>query len=140
MPCKPRVFGNATSKEVINKFKSTDVIFGKSKGIIWGSAGLIVAFAKMQKMDAVCLMGETSFLDVDASAAKVVTIQLAKMLGLNVNTANLDKIIEKTANAVRELRETGGHEHRSAARAVCAANRQRAQALIHTLNKIAGIV
>lgn len=108
IPSKPRVFGNATGKEVINMFKGTDVIFGKSKGIIWGSAGLIVALAKMQKMDAVCLMGETSFLDVDASAAKVVTIQLAKMLGLNVNTANLDKIIEKTANAVRELERQAG--------------------------------
>jgi hypothetical protein len=109
IPAKPRVFGNASSKSVIASFKGTDVIFGKSKGIIWGSAGLIVAFAKMQKIDAVCLMGETSFLDVDASAAKSVIIQLAKRLDLSVDTANLDRIIERTAKALRELeRQAGG--------------------------------
>jgi hypothetical protein len=108
IPSKPRVFGNASGKNVVDMFKGTDVIFGKSKGIIWGSAGLIVAFAKMQKIDAVCLMGETSFLDVDASAAKAVIIQLAKRLGLNVDTANLDRIIESTAKAVRELERQAG--------------------------------
>jgi uncharacterized protein len=106
---KPRVFANATGKNVIEQFKGTDVIFGKSKGIIWGSAGLIVAFAKMQKLDAVCLMGETSFLEIDASAAKAVILQLAKRLNLNVNTSNLDKIIEETAKAVMELeKQVGG--------------------------------
>jgi uncharacterized protein (TIGR00162 family) len=103
IPAKPRVFGNATSQMAIDQLKGTDVIFGKSKGIIWGSAGLIVAFAKMEGIDAVCLMGETGMFDVDASAAKAVLIQLAKKLNLNINTANLDKIIENTAKAVREL-------------------------------------
>ena len=109
MPSKPRVFGNATTKGVIDQFKGTDVIFGKSKGIIWGSAGLIIAFAKMSDLDAVCLMGETSLLDVDASAAKAVTIQLAKKLNLNIKTDDLDRIIDKTAKAIRELeRQAGG--------------------------------
>jgi uncharacterized protein (TIGR00162 family) len=103
IPAKSRVFGNATSQRVIDQFKGTDVIFGKSKGIIWGSAGLIVAFAKMEGIDAVCLMGETGMFDVDASAAKAVLIELAKKLNLNINTENLDKIIERTAKAVREL-------------------------------------
>ena len=105
----PRVFGNATSKAVIDQFKNTDVIFGKSRGIIWGSAGLIIAFAKIRKIDAICLMGETGFLEVDAAAAKAVILQLAKKLSLNINTANLDKIIERTAKAVKELeRQMGG--------------------------------
>ncbi len=106
---KPRVFGNATDKTVIGQFKGTDVIFGKSKGAIWGSAGLIIAFAKMQKLDGVCLMGETSFLEVDASAAKAVIIQLSKKLSLNINTEDLDKIIEKTAKAVTELEKQVGN-------------------------------
>jgi uncharacterized protein len=104
----PRVFGNVTNKKVIPSFKNTDVIFGKSKGVIWGSAGLIIAFAKMQKIDAICLMGETSFLEIDASAAKAVIVQLAKKLNLEINTADLDKIIEKTAKAVMELEKQVG--------------------------------
>lgn len=105
---KPRVFGNATDKKVMDQFKGTEVIFGKSKGFIYGSAGLIIAFAKMRKVEGVCLMGETSFLDVDASAAKVVVIQLARKLDLKINTENLDKIIDKTAKAVRELEKQVG--------------------------------
>jgi len=106
---KPRVFGNATDQSVIDQFKGTDVVFGQSKGLIWGSAGLIIAFAKMHKIQGVCLMGETSFLDVDASAAKAVTIQLANKLNLKVNTDNLDKITQKTAKALMELeKQIGG--------------------------------
>jgi uncharacterized protein len=108
IPTKPRVFGNATNSKVINSFKGTDVIFGKSKGIIWGSAGLIIAFAKMENIDGVCLMGETNFLDVDASAAKAVIIELGKRLNLKVDTGNLDKIIERTAKALRELEKQAG--------------------------------
>lgn len=104
-----RVFGNATDKGVVGQFKNTDVIFGKSKGVIWGSAGLIIAFAKMQKVEAICLMGETSFLDVDASAAKAVLIQLSKKLSLDINTADLDKIIERTAKAILELEKQAGN-------------------------------
>lgn len=106
---KPRVFGNATDGKVIAQFKGTDVVFGKSRGVIWGSAGLIIAFAKMRAIDGVCLMGETSFLDIDASAAKAVIIQLAKKLNLNINTTDLDKIIERTARAIKELeKQVGG--------------------------------
>ncbi len=101
----PRVFGNATSKQVIDGFRGTNVLFGKSKGTIWGSAGLIVAFAKHQKIDGICLMGETSFVDLDAAAAKSVLIILAERLGLTIDTKNLDKIIEQTAKAIKEIEQ-----------------------------------
>ena len=104
----PRVFGNATSKEVIKGFDGDSILFGKSRGVIWGSAGLIIAFAKMYGLNGICLMGETSFLDVAASAAKAVLLALAKRLQLNINTTNLDKIITKTANAVRDLEAQAG--------------------------------
>ncbi len=99
----PKVFGSATSKQVIAQFKGSEVVFGKSKGFIMGSAGLIVAFAKMRHMDAVCLMGETSMLDVDASAAKAVLLVLAKRLNLHIDLSKLDKIIEETAKIIRDL-------------------------------------
>jgi uncharacterized protein len=105
---KPRVFGNATNKKVAEQFKGSEVIFGKSRGLIWGSAGLIIAFAKIVKLEGVCLMGETSFLDVDASAAKAVIIQLSKRLNLDVNTENFDKMIDKTAIAIKELEKQMG--------------------------------
>ncbi len=100
---KPRVFGNVSGKDVMRRFKNGDIVFGKSRGMIWGSAGLIIAFARFQGISGICLMGETSFLDVDASAAKSVLMVLAKNLGLEINTENLDKIIERTAQAIKDL-------------------------------------
>ncbi len=99
----PRVFGSASSNSVVAQFKDSGVVFGKTRGAIMGSAGLVVAFAKMYKVDAICLMGETSLLDVDANAAKAVLFVLAKRLDLKINTAKLDKIIEGTAKFVKEL-------------------------------------
>ena len=99
----PRVFGSATSKRVIEQFKGSDVVFGKARGFIMGSAGLIIAFAKMRHTDGICLMGETSMLDVDASAAKAVLLVLSKRLNLKIDMSKIDKIIEGTAKFVREL-------------------------------------
>lgn len=101
----PRVFGNVTSKKVIEEFKGTDVIFGKTKGMIWGSAGLIIAFAKMNNIDGICLMGETAFADLDAAAAKSVLLTVSKKLGLQINTKNFDIIIEKTAKALKTFEQ-----------------------------------
>ncbi|MCL4373672.1 MAG: proteasome assembly chaperone family protein [Candidatus Marsarchaeota archaeon] len=103
---KPRVFANATSKKVIAQFAGADVQFGKTKGAIWGSAGLLIAFAKMSKIDGICLMGETGLLDVDPAAAKAVLLVLSKKLGLKINTENLDKMIESTAKMLKELEQS----------------------------------
>ncbi|MEM3227904.1 MAG: proteasome assembly chaperone family protein [Candidatus Micrarchaeaceae archaeon] len=102
---KPRVFGNATSLKVVDSFKKSGVIFGKTRGSIVGSAGLIVAFAKAEKLDGICLMGESSFLNVDANAAKSVLLVLSKNLGLKIDTAGLDSIINKTAQALKSIEE-----------------------------------
>jgi uncharacterized protein (TIGR00162 family) len=105
MPQTRRVFGNATNTETINKFKNTSVIFGKSKGLIWGSAGLIPAFARLGKVDAACLMGETAMLEIDAAAAKAVIGELSKVLGIKIGTDNLDKIIKKTDEIIKQLNQ-----------------------------------
>ena len=100
---KPRVFGYASNEKVAKRLKGNDILFGESSGTIMGSAGLIIAFAKEKGVDAVCLMGETTFMDVDAAGAKAVLAVLSKQLGLSTNTQNLDKMIEKTKKAVRDI-------------------------------------
>jgi len=42
-------------------------------------------------------------LEVDAAAAKVVIAELAKVLGLKIGTDNLDTIIKKTDEIMRQL-------------------------------------
>lgn len=102
---KKRVFGNVTSKGVIERFKKTNVIFGESRGLIWGSAGLIIAFARMDHFDGACLMGETNLLEFDAGAAKAVIVELSKVLDIRINTDNLDRIIKQTEQAMKQMQQ-----------------------------------
>lgn len=99
----PRVFGNATDKKTIADFKKTEVLFGQSKGAIWGSAGMIIAFAKFSKVPGVCLMGETSFMDFDAAAARAVISVLSERLHLKIKTENIDNLIKETTKAINEM-------------------------------------
>ena len=98
----PKVFANATDPSVFKSFKKSDIVIGKSRGTIMGSAGMILAFAKMKKLSGICLMGETRIMDLDASAAKAVLIVLSEAIKLKVNTNNLDIIIKSTAEAIKE--------------------------------------
>ena len=102
---KPRVFGNATGKDVVKEFKGRRIIFGKSKGTIYGSAGMLLAFAKMYGLRGICVMGEVSFMDFDASAAKVVMEVMAETLKLKINMKNLDDMIKSAANAVKTVED-----------------------------------
>ncbi len=100
---KPRVFGNATDKATIDELKKSKVVFGQSRGAIWGSAGMIIAFAKFSKLHGICLMGETSYMDFDAAAAKAVIEVLADRLHLKIKTDDVDKVIKETAKVINEL-------------------------------------
>jgi hypothetical protein len=102
---KPRVFGNATDKDVVKAHDGKKIIFAKSKGTIYGSAGMILAFAKMHKLHGLCVMGEVSFMDFDASAAKVVMEVIAEILKLKINMKNLDDMIKNAASAVKAIED-----------------------------------
>lgn len=101
-PGKPRVFGNATDRSVRQGFKGSGVLFGESKGAIWGAAGMLVAFAKMRKLPGICLLGETTT-NVDAAAAKAVSEVLSSRLKLKISTEGMDKLIKETEWAAQEL-------------------------------------
>ncbi|MEM0201960.1 MAG: proteasome assembly chaperone family protein [Candidatus Micrarchaeaceae archaeon] len=107
---QPKVFANATTKDIVEKFSSAGVIFGKTRGAIWGTAGLLIAFAKMEKLDGICLMGETGLLDVDPAAAKAVLLVLSKKLGLKIDTTKMDKMIEATAKMLKELEQSAMYQ------------------------------
>lgn len=99
----PKVFGNATSKKVIKDFAKDNVLFGKAHTVIIGSAGLILHFAKMEGIEGVCLMGESTFFDMDPAAAKAVLELLTGRMGMKIDTTNMDAMIKKTAKALKEL-------------------------------------
>jgi hypothetical protein len=100
---KPRVFANATSKGVIKEFKSPKILFGKSHGEIYGAAGMILTFAKLKKVDGICLLGESSFMDFDAAAAKAVMGILSERLNLKLKTDKIDELIKEAVTATTNL-------------------------------------
>lgn len=102
---QPRVFGAATDIDLITKMSKQGVIFGKTTGMIWGAAGLIVAFSKKHKLPAACIMGETGLLDIDANSAKAVLDALKRILGIDIDLENMEKIKSETEKMLKDLEE-----------------------------------
>ncbi len=101
----PKVFGVATDKKTKEELSKKGVIFGQTSGAIWGSAGMIVSFAKKNKLRAACIMGETNLLEIDANAAKAVLEVISSLLGVKINLENIDKIKKETDKIIKELEE-----------------------------------
>jgi uncharacterized protein (TIGR00162 family) len=105
---RPRVFGVATEKQLRGKLSKNGILIGKATGAIWGSAGLVVAFAKKYKIPAACLMGETGMLEIDANAAKSVLEKLSPLLNVEVDLSSIDKIKAETEKLLKELEKASG--------------------------------
>ncbi|MGB9732604.1 MAG: proteasome assembly chaperone family protein [Candidatus Micrarchaeia archaeon] len=101
----PRVFGVATTDSQIESLKEKGIIFGVASGAIWGSAGLIVEFAKKNKIEAACLMGETGLIDVDANAAKAVLEKLSAILGIKIGLKDIESVKKETEKLVKSIEE-----------------------------------
>lgn len=102
----PRVFGLATDPETTALIKKNGVTLTESTGMtVLGSAGMIVAFSKKHKIKAACLMGETGLLEVDANAAKAVLQVLCRMLGLDIELGDIEKLKNETEKMLTKLEE-----------------------------------
>jgi uncharacterized protein (TIGR00162 family) len=114
----PKVYGTATSAEVLEGLKKKGVV-PLDQGIISGENGLITGLAKKRNVEAVCLMGETRGYQtptgqyiIDAKATKAVLNLLTSILNLKVDMEPLDKqakemddIIAKMAEVERRIKE-----------------------------------
>lgn len=101
----PKVFGVATDRQTKEFLSKKGVIFGKTNGAIWGSAGLIVSFAKKNGLHAACIMGETSMLEIDANSARAVLEIMKEVIGVKINLDNIDKIKKETDRMIKEIEE-----------------------------------
>ncbi len=95
----PKVFGNVTNTKIIDKFKKYDIVFKESRGAILGSLGLLLVFAKMQKLEGLCLMGETKYPELDPMAVKAIVSVLNKIFNITIDTKDVDKLIKSIDNS-----------------------------------------
>ncbi len=106
-----RVFAVTTDKSNMQSLKESGVIFGEAHGMIWGSAGLITAFAEKYNISSACVMGETAgFLDIDAASAKSVLAVLSKLFEIEIDLVAIDKIKKETEAMLKQMQENANAE------------------------------
>ncbi len=102
----PKVFAVSNDKNMRKELEKQGVIFGKITGTIWGSAGLIPVFAQKYGIPSACLMGETGFLEIDASAARAVLRIMEGIIGTKIELENLDKLKKETERVIKEIEQS----------------------------------
>jgi len=100
---KPKVFGSATHKELIEPLKKHGIVFGEVSGSIIGAAGLLLGLGRLRGMKGACLMGETHGGYVDAKCAQAVLRALGSILGVEINLAKLEERAKESEKFVRKM-------------------------------------
>jgi len=104
---KPRVLGAATDAALVKEMEGLGVVFARGEpgaGIV-GASGLLLGLGKMHKMQAVCLMGETSGYFVDPKSAQAVLEVLTKVLDVAIDFAELENRAKQIDSITSKLRE-----------------------------------
>lgn len=112
IPNKPKVLGAVTNEELIKEFEKLGVVFedGERVGMIVGASGLLLGLGKLQKMEGLCLMGETFSrpMFTDARAAKAVLEILSHYFGIEVDMSDMNrkaKELDKAISKAKDLEE-----------------------------------
>jgi len=104
---EPRVLGAATSAKVVVELKSAGVEFSKDEpaGGIVGAAGLLLGLGQLRKMDAACLMGETSGYFSDPKSAQCVLEILQKLIDIKIDFTELEQHAKEIDELTASLNE-----------------------------------
>ncbi len=100
-----KIFGVATSKSLLNKFKKLQVVFGEARGSIVGAAGLLPAIGRLHGVQGICLMGETHGGYVDVTAAKNIVNLLSGYLGFNIDIKKLEEKAKESEKVLKKIEE-----------------------------------
>lgn len=99
----PKVYGAATSKEMLRELSDKGAVLMKEGGIT-GMNGLMVGMAALRGLEGACLLGETSGYVVDAGASKSVLEVLSRLVDVPIDTSELAKRAEETKKVISQLR------------------------------------
>ena len=115
----PKVIAVSTNATLLETALRAEAIASSAGNPIVGTAGLLLGMAKFERIDALCLLGETRGYLPDPKAAKSILAVLQRILGIEVDLTALDKEIqkfEKIAERMKEIearRETYSRKMRS---------------------------
>jgi uncharacterized protein len=102
---KPKVYIAATSQEILNKALAAGAVISSSGSPIVGTAGLILGLARLKKMDALCLLGETRGYLPDPLAAKSVLEIIKSTFDFELDLTGLNEEISRAEIMVTRLQQ-----------------------------------
>jgi uncharacterized protein (TIGR00162 family) len=101
----PKVFGAATHRHIVEKYESSGVEFGQTKGSIMGAAGLLLGLGKLEGMEGLCLMGETHGAYIDPKSAVALLEKLSKIINVEIDTKDLEKKVKEGEKFIKKMEE-----------------------------------
>mgnify|MGYP001134826384 CR=1 FL=1 len=101
----PKVYGGTTDLSLMNELEKYGVL-KLTGGSITGTNGLLFGLAKPRSIQAVCLLAETpGYLSFDAGAARAVLDVISKIVGIQVDTSDLEKQARENKDAIARAKE-----------------------------------
>ena len=101
----PRIIAVSTNSALLETALRAKATASSAGNPIVGTAGLLLGMAKFEGIDAICLLGETRGYLPDPKAAKSILTVLQRMLGIEVDLAELDKEVEKFEKIAERMKE-----------------------------------
>ncbi len=99
----PKVFGAVNNKKLRKELDSIGINAITTPITIFGVLGLIPSIARSYGIDAICLMGESGFVDIDVNAAKAVINVLEKIFGFSIDLNDLDKVKQEIERMLKDM-------------------------------------
>ena len=101
-PDEPRVYGVFTDESLKDELGQHGVNFIEGEGAVNGLNGVLIGVAKSKGIPGVCLMGEIRYANVPQHlSSKAVLERLTSILGVEIDTAQLEKRAEKIDASIR---------------------------------------
>ena len=102
-PEEPRVYGVFTDEKLKSELEEHGVGFIEGEGAVNGLNGILIGVAKRRGIDGVCLMGEIRYANVPQHlSSKAVLDKLTAILGVEIDTTQLEKRAEKIDASIRK--------------------------------------
>ncbi len=100
---EPQVYGVYTDERIRDELEGNGVVFIEGEGTVNGLNGILIGVAKNRGIEGVCLMGEIKYANVPQHlSSKAVLERLTKILGLEIDTSQLERRARKIDATIRK--------------------------------------
>ena len=102
---KPKVWGVATSKELLGKLENNNVL-SMNDGHVGGMNGVILGVAKEKGIEGICLLGEMPYYATQIEnprSSQVILEVFAKIIGIKIDMTELEVLARYTESEIEKF-------------------------------------